>query len=315
MQLPALTPEAPPPSTDSEASTPSQPRNLRAVVVLIASLLGAMAWAYWPSLDTMARKWQSDPQYSHGYLVPLFSIALLWLRRSGLKLDELHPSLWGLPLLLAAAGFRLAGTIFYFDWLETSSLLACLSGIALCAGGWTLFRWSLPAVAFLFFMIPLPFRVEIALHDPLRAIGTSASVYTMQTLGIPAIAEDYVIVLDEQRIGVAEACSGLRMLMIFFALTTAMAMLSPRVWWERCIIWLSAVPIALISNVARISVTGSLYWAGQAELAETVFHDLAGWLMMPFALCLLWGESWLLTHLIIEEVDRPVDVGIGAASL
>ena len=139
-----------------------------------------------------------------------------------------------------------------------------------------------------------------------RRIGTEASVYVMQTLGLPALAEGNVIVLDESRIGVAEACSGLRMLMIFFSLTTAVAMISRRPLWERLLVFFSAVPIALIANIGRITVTGTLYWMDYSELAEVVFHDVAGWLMMPFALLLLWIEFWLLSRLLIVEDDRPV---------
>lgn len=262
----------------------------------------------------MARKWSTDPQYSHGYLVPLFAIGLLWLKRRDLDVDNIAPNWWGLPLLLTGVTLRLCGAFFYFDWLDAISLLPSLAGLVLLLGGWQLFRWAGPAVAFLFFMVPLPYSVEISMQYPLRRIGTEASVYVMQTLGLPALAEGNVIVLDESRIGVAEACSGLRMLMIFFSLTTAVAMISRRPLWERLLVVFSAIPIALIANIGRITVTGTLYWMDYSELAEVVFHDIAGWLMMPFALLLLWIEFWLLSHLFLIPDDHPFPLELETSS-
>jgi exosortase len=159
-------------------------------------------------------------------------------------------------------------------------------------------------------MIPLPFSIEVALQRPLRTFGTVTSTYIMQTIGLPALAEGNVIVVRDYRIGVEEACSGLRMLMIFFALSTAVALISERPLWERIVIVASAVPIALVTNIMRITVTGIFYLTGNEKLADLVFHDLAGWLMMPFALGLLWVELWVLSRLFVEEEQRPLVAGL-----
>jgi exosortase len=201
---------------------------------------------------------------------------------------------------------RLASAVFYFQSLDFLSLIPMVAGATLLCFGWPVLRWSLPAILFLAFMLPLPFTVENALREPLRGVGTVASTYVMQTVGLAAYREGYTIVTDSGRIGVAEACSGLRMMMIFFALSTAVAMLSQRVWWEKLVIVVSAVPIALIANVARITVTGILHETVNGEVANLVFHDLAGWLMMPFGLALLGVELWLLSRLIIVEQEAPL---------
>jgi exosortase/archaeosortase family protein len=90
------------------------------------------------------------------------------------------------------------------------------------------------------------------------------------------------------RLGVVEACSGLSMLVVFFALCTAVAVLIRRPLWERLLIVAGAVPLALLANIIRIVVTGVLHKVAGPGLADLVFHDLAGWLMMPLALGLLW---------------------------
>ena len=110
--------------------------------------------------------------------------------------------------------------------------------------------------------------------------------------------------------GVVEACSGLRMLTIFLALAVAITLVTERPLWERCVIVLSAIPIALTANIVRITVTGILYLTVGPEWVEDVFHELDGWLMMPLALGLLYVEFQILAHIVIEEGSAgPLQIG------
>ncbi len=267
----------------------------------------AVLWSYWPTFTTMAGKWENDAQYSHGWLVPLFAIALLWFRWDKLEPENLTCNWLGIALLLLGAAMRLGAAWINFDWFDGMSLIPMLAGICLLFGGGAAFKWAWPALAFLVFMVPLPYQAERMMMGPLRNLGTTTSTYVMQTIGLPAIAEGNIIHLGEHTIGVAEACSGLRMLVIFFALSAAVALIIDRSIWIRLLILVSAVPIALISNIARITITGMMYQLASPELAERIFHDWAGWLMMPFGLLLLWGELWLVSHLFIEESDEEYD--------
>jgi exosortase len=288
-----------------------RPGRNRATVVLAVALLASLLWASWPTLGAMAQRWSTDPRYAHGYLVPVFAVALLWLRRDRLAGLELRPSWWGLPLLAAGGALHLAGLYFYVDWFTAVSLLPSLAGACVLLGGWRCLGWSAPAIAFLIFMLPLPFRLEVALGYPLQRLATLASTYAMQTIGLPALAEGNIVHLDDVEIGVVEACSGLSMLLTFFALSTGVALVIRRPLLDRILIVASAVPIALIVNIARITVTGVLHQTVGSRLANLVFHDLAGWLMMPMALGLLWAELGLLAHLLVEPdpaaAPRPLD--------
>lgn len=271
----------------------------------VAGGLGAVClWSYWPTLAGLAQRWAHDPQYSHGYLVPLFAIALLWQRTAQRAGMVLRPSWSGLPLLAAAFGMRVVADYLYFDWLEAASFVVAIAGLFGLLGGTTALRWSWPAVAFLLFMVPLPFRVEVALAQPLRTIATHASNFALQTLGLPAVAQGHTIILRDVRLGVAEACSGLSMLVIFIALSTAVAILVRRPLVDRLVIVASAVPVALLANITRITVTGIMHECVGREMADLVFHDLAGWLMMPFALLVLWLELWFLRRLFVDEVPQ-----------
>jgi exosortase len=271
--------------------------NLRLTLILLAA---CTLWAYWPTLVGMAFLWSHNPQYSHGFLVPVFAAVVLWARRPNQSVQELRPSWWAIPLLAAAIGLRLAGGYVGLGYLEGPSLVATLTALCVLIGGGAALRWAWPALVFLAFMLPLPYKVETALGQPLRGIATALSAYALQTLGWPALAEGNVIVLDDFRLGVIDACSGLGMLMTFFALSTAVALVVPRPLEDRLIIVLSAVPIAVLANVGRITATGVVYQTLGEEAAHAVFHDLAGWLMMPLALALLGLELVLLSALLGE---------------
>ena len=263
----------------------------------LAGLALCLAWVYWPSLTGLASRW-GDAEYSHGYLVPVFSLYLLWSRRGMLPAEPLRPSWWGLPVLAAGLALRFAGTYAFFDWL---------AAVALLAGGGRALRWSWPAIAFLVFMIPLPHRLETGLAQPLQHIATTASTYALQTLGFAAFAEGNVIRMGEVRIGVVEACSGLSMLIIFFALATAVILVVRRPPLDKALIFASALPIAVAANLIRITVTGVLHKVAGSRLADLVFHDLAGWLMMPLALGLLWVELRLLAWVLVPRAaSKPL---------
>ncbi len=267
----------------------------------VSLTLGALLlWAYAPTLAGAARKWVVDPQYSHGYLVPAFAGLLLWLRRGTLAQGALRPSWWGVGILLLGAALHLLGAYYYAEYLEDISFLVGLVGVSLCAGGRQCLKWSGPSIAFLVFMMPLPHRLEVALGGPLQRIAVLASTYILQTLGFPAVAEGNVIFMEEAQIGVVAACSGLGMMMTFGALATAVALVVRRPLLDRLVIVASAAPIALLANLVRITVTSILADTVGVDWANLVFHDLAGWLMMPLALALLWLELGLLARLFVE---------------
>jgi exosortase len=294
--------------------TPSATHSPRSLLplALFAAALPAVLWAYWSTLDDMAHRWSTDPMYSHGYLVPLFAGALLWLRRGKFPADA-RPAWWGMGLIGVAAAVRLAGTWYHYAWLDPISLLPCLAGLFVLAGGWPLLRWALPAVGFLFFMIPLPYNLSLALSGKGQQVATAASTYALQTLGLPAVAEGNVILLNEVQMGIIDACSGLRMLVVFFALSTGLALVIRRPLWEKAVVVASSLPIAVVTNVIRITVTGVLHETVGSEIADAVFHDLAGWLMMPVALGFLGLELKVLGNLFLDPAaPAPAKVEVFA---
>jgi exosortase len=292
---------------DHKTLTVKSPERMRLFGFL--GLSAGLIWASWPTLLGMFERWSHDPRYSHGYLVPVFAAYILWHRRAVLTSGPTTSSWWGLALIGVGAGLRLVGARYFVDWFEAVSLLPSLAGIIVLVWGWRGLRWSWPAIGFLCFMIPLPYRAEYALGAPLQRFATLGSHYVLQTLGLPAVAEGNIILLGDHKIGVVDACNGLGMLYMFIAFAVAVALLVPREPLDRVLIVLSSVPIAMVANMARIVVTGFLYETAGGQVADAVYHDLAGWLMMPMALGVLWAELLLLSHLFLErEPTAPLDL-------
>jgi exosortase len=204
-------------------------------------------------------------------------------------------------LLIASFGLRLAVARYRIVTIDMYTFVPALAGVFLLVGGWSMFRWAWAPIAFLIFMYPLPDEATRYLLGPLQTLATIVSTYALQTLGLDAFREGNQIVVGEMHLGVVDACSGLRMLTIFVALSVALVLLGDRAWWENLVILASAIPIALIVNSIRITVTGLLYQVANSELAEMVFHDLAGWVMMPMALGMLFMLQQILAMLFVTE--------------
>ncbi|NBT12756.1 MAG: exosortase/archaeosortase family protein [Planctomycetia bacterium] len=266
----------------------------------IAGLTGLLVYSYWPGLLNAQSSW-SNPQYSHGWIVPLFSAGLLFWWRRPVEPVSLSARLAGLALLAISFGLRLAAARYRIVTIDMYTFVPALLGVFLLVGGWSVFRWAWAPIAFLIFMYPLPDEATRYLLGPLQTLATIVSTYALQTLGLDAFREGNQIIVGDMHLGVVDACSGLRMLTIFVALSVALVMLGDRAWWENLVILASAIPIALIVNSIRITVTGLLYQVASSELAEMVFHDLAGWVMMPMALGMLFLLQQILAHLVITE--------------
>jgi exosortase len=285
-----------------------------APLLVFGACAGALLWAYWAPLLRMAQHWLSDPQYSHGWLVPLFAVALLYIRGALIRNAALRSSWWGLVILAAGVILRLAGAVVGINWIEDMSLLPALAGVVLLWGGWTALRWSWPAIAFLAFMVPLPYSIETMLARQLRQIATDTSVYVIQTIGMPALSEGTEILLNDHRLNVAPECSGLGMLLSFFALSTGIVLLVKRPLLDKLIILVSALPIAVIANIIRITSTAILFEYSFTQIAHKVIHDWAGYVMSVIALLLLWLEIKILDILFVVEPVAPMAANLGAKS-
>jgi exosortase len=281
-------------------------------------LAALFLFTYYGSLARTVHYWHS-PDYQYGPFVPAFALYLLWYRRDMLPTTGPKWSWWAFVFFGIWAAMRWA--IVYFGYeTDAHSIFPFLIGVALFAGGWAGLRWAWPSIMFLFFALPLPDFVAVRLSQPLQRIATECTVYVVQTLGIPAVVEggqgNVIRLGNGVPLNVEEACSGLRMLMLFFTICVGAAFViksfAPRISvWERIVMVVSAIPIAVISNVTRITITAILHQFGWHHAADFVHNVAAAFIMMPLALALLWGEMSLLNKLLVAPVGGEALTGLG----
>ncbi|RUL88154.1 exosortase/archaeosortase family protein [Tautonia sociabilis] len=274
------------------------------------ALLGAsacltlLALTFRSTLWHFAFVWATDQNYSHGFLVPLIS---LYFANSAARLGPVpyRPAvLLGSTLLVVALLGRLATIVVPVGFVGDLSFLAGLAGIvALFAGRGALHRFGF-ALTFLVFMVPLPIHLYTAIASPLQLLVSKVAATILNGTGLPVLCEgNHLTLPGGVRMFVAEACSGMRQLTGFLALTTAVAFLSPRPRWYRAVLIGSAIPVALTANVARVVLTGWIM-AHDPRLAQGTFHTLEGLLLMGFGLALLRLECAVLNALI-EDAPGP----------
>lgn len=284
----------------------------RSATITIAMFTALLVYSYLPGLTNAYIAW-ANPQYAHGWIVPLFSAALLfWWRQPITAPVPFTARLVGLTLLVASLALRLFVASYRIVTIDMYTFVPAICGIFILVGGWSVFRWAWAPLMFLIFMYPLPDEATRYLLGPLQTTATMVSTFALQTLGLEAYREGNQIVIGEMHLGVVDACSGLRMLTIFCALSVGMVMVGRRSWWENAIILASAIPIALAVNSIRITVTGVLYQFADTEFAERVFHDWAGLVMMPMAMAMLWAEQYVLSNVFLAELEGPAVLGRSA---
>jgi len=273
------------------------------IVVAVTIILGALfGWAYWPTIIELTEAWDRLPDYSHGYLVAPLAVFFLWARRDRFPATPGRARWAGALLIVGSIGIRYIGAKYYLGGVDGWSILFWVAGVVLLFGGHRVLMWAAPSIVFLLFMVPLPYSAERMFSLPLQKLATWISCWTLQFLGQPAIAQGNTILLGDYTLEVAEACSGLRIFMGILALAFAYLVIVRGPWWQKMILAASTLPVALVANAARIVVTGLLYQWVSGGAAEKFSHDMAGWIMIPFAALLFAMVLWYVRS-IVQEVE------------
>lgn len=238
--------------------------------------------------------WAHDPNYSHGFLIPLISAYFIWQNREEFKALEIKPASSGLILVLFAIFILIAGTAAQEFFTKRSSFIFLLAGCILFLLGWQwLKKLSLPVI-FLFFMIPLPYIVYDAMAFPLKLFVAKFSVISLKLMGVVVLREGNIIMFPQTVLEVADACSGLRSLMSLLALGVALAVFSQKTKVAMVVLVFLTVPIAILTNMIRVIGTGFLAQYYGAAAAEGFFHEFAGMGVFLLAMVLLFVCSGFL---------------------
>jgi exosortase len=291
-------------------------------------LAAAVAFVYWGVLAHLGLFWWQDENYSHGLLIPFIIAYILWAGRAELERTEKRPRASVGAAFVAAALLALwAGTAGAELFVQRTSLVLLLAGLCVYFWGWRLLRAVAVPLVLLALAIPIPAIVFNKVAFPLQLFASRCAVWVMQTVGIPVLREGNVIELyplgaaTTKKLEVVEACSGIRSLMTLVTLAVVFAYftspsqndgdgagddqsgpavrrgnrrLSRYATLRAVLIVVAAVPIAIITNAARVSGTGVLARYYGTQVADGFFHEFSGWVIYIAAFLLLFAFGWLI---------------------
>jgi exosortase len=263
-------------------------------------LSGVTLWLYWSILMHLVGQWWHDPNFSHGFLVPLFSGYVIWQQRDTLARLRLRPAWAGLVIIAAAMCTLVVGQLGAELFLSRTSLLILLAGLIILFCGWSCFRALSFPWAFLILMIPIPAIVFNQITFPLQLLASRVSSVILPIMGVPVLREGNVINLPAMPLEVAEACSGIRSLMTLVAIAIVYGYLMEKRIWVRWVLALASVPIAVAANSVRIIGTGLLVQYWDPDKAEGYFHASWGWIIFVISLMMIYAlHSWI--NLVIRK--------------
>jgi exosortase len=258
------------------------------------ALLPLIAWLYAGVIPHLVSDWWNDPNFSHGFLVPLFSLFLVWQDRKRLSELPLRPSWFGLVVMAGAMMQLVVGTLGAELFLSRSSLILLIAGMVIFFLGWGYFRALLFPIGFLFLMIPIPSILFNQITIPLQFLASTMAGGLVEWLGVPVLRQGNIIQLPGMTLEVAEACSGIRSLMSLTTVAVIYAYFLETKLLPRVLLSISAVPIAVIANGLRVTGTALLAFYWDKEAAEGFFHNFSGWLIFVLSLLMLFGLQGLM---------------------
>lgn len=245
-------------------------------------------WLYLPILTRLASDWWRDPNFSHGFFVPLFSVYVLWEQRDRLAALPRKPSDSGLLIIAFSLLMLVVGSIGAELFLARFSFLLITCGLVVSFLGWRYQRAILFPWAFLFLMIPIPTIIFNQITFPLQLLASRLASTVLPWLGVPVLREGNIIQLPAMPLEVAEACSGIRSLLSLVALSIIYGYLLEKRLGVRILLALLSIPIAVAANGARIVGTGLLVQYWDPAKAEGFFHTFSGWLVFVVSLLILF---------------------------
>ena len=270
------------------------------LLVVAAVLIALVGFGH--GLSEVVARWIRQDEYSHGFLIPVISAWLLWSRRDVLTASIGQPA-WIGPALVALSIFmHIVGELSALFILSQVGFVVALLGIVLSAGGYSLLKVTLTPILFLLFSIPLPYFIESVLTWRLQIISSELGVAVIRLFQIPVYLEGNVIDLGYYKLQVVEACSGLRYLYPLLSLGFLAAYFFHAPFWQRAVVFLSAIPITILMNSVRIGLVGVLVNRWGTGAAEGLLHFFEGWTIFIASAGLLIGEMALFARIGSRQV-------------
>ncbi len=276
---------------------------------LLVLALIATIWAFWSGLSEAVFRWENQEEYSHGFLIPLVTLYILWEKQGLIKASASAPLWSGVWLILLALIVFIVGEISALYLLVQYAFVLVLLGLSLVTVGKGT-RYTFAPILLLLFAIPLPYVVEVLLTSKLQLISSSLGVSLIRFCQIPVFLEGNVIDLGVYKLQVVEACSGLRYLFPLMSLGFITAYFYQAPFWKRAVVFLATIPITIGMNSFRIGTIAVLVDNWGISMAEGFIHDFEGWIIFMACAAILFILVWLLERLSNKHVKLASIFGV-----
>jgi exosortase len=254
-----------------------------------SALIGVLVAAtYYRVLGKLVADWWNIPDFSHGFLVPIFAAYLVWTKRKALIETKIAPTWSGIVMVFLGLAVLLLGVYGAELFLSRISLVILLAGLVLCFGGWQLLKELRFPLLVLLLAIPIPYIVFNEITLPLQSLASKLASTLLPLFGVPVLREGNVIELPAMKLEVAEACSGIRSLMSLFTLAVFYGYFLEKSNLRRALLALASIPIAIAANALRILGTGLCVQYWDPDKALGFFHEFSGWVMFLVSLGCLY---------------------------
>jgi exosortase len=257
---------------------------------------------YAPVLVSLVHQWSTDDDMGHGFFVPLISGYIIWQRRGELAAIKPTPNWWGLAVVLFGAVQLVVATLGVELSTARTAFVITLIGAVWMLGGTLVLRKVAFPLFLLFFMVPIPAVIYNRITFPLQILASQLADGALSIMGIPVLREGNILELPNQRLSVVEACSGIRSLLSLTFLSLVYGYFFERRRWIRVALFVATIPIAIVANGSRVTVTGILTQSSKPELAEGFFHESTGWVIFMIALAIL-----VVFHQVLVRTTKMVE--------
>ncbi|MEO8099603.1 MAG: exosortase/archaeosortase family protein [Acidobacteriota bacterium] len=276
--------------------------------VPVAWFGGLLLAVYFPILVKLVNQWSTDEDVGHGFFVPIVAGYIVWQRRETLMALPWKPAWWGVGLLVWSGLQAYIGMAGAELFLQRTAFLIALVGLLLVLGGVGVIRALAFPLLLLPFMIPIPTVIYNQITFPLQLFASQVAEYCLLLINIPVLRDGNILELASQKLSVAEACSGIRSLLTLSFLSLVYAYVFDRKVWMRWVLLICVIPIALLANAGRVTITGILSEI-DTKLATGVFHEMEGWVIFVIAFAMLAATHWFINWIysIRNMPDEPSD--------
>jgi exosortase len=238
---------------------------------------------YAPVLGSLVKQWSTDPDMGHGFFVPVIAGYIIWQKRNELLAIQPQPNWWGLAVVLVGGAQLIIGTLGVELFLARTSFVIVLIGAVWLLGGDLILKKLAFPLFLLFFMVPIDAVIYNQITFPLQLLASRLADGALTLIAVPVLREGNILELPNQRLSVVEACSGIRSLLSLTFLSLVYGYFFEKKTWIRVVLFLSTVPIAIVANSSRVTITGILTQV-KPEAAEGFFHEAEGWVIFMVAL-------------------------------